>query len=140
MNLQQLQNTVAEAVRRIPLLAGLPILEEDKGNLVEELNAAVAKMKFAVVVGTATFSSEARSSKQITGTASVEIDVFEQPTLNRAKSNRPTAMCAAQEIARELNIIQCGDGVLVFKSIDNAETIDEETICVPVKFSTLTTL
>jgi len=144
VNLQTLQEKVAERVRAIPLLASLPVVEEQKGSIIDAVQTAVEKDSFCVVVETATFSDEAPDSTVCYGTARIAVTVFEDPEMNRHnRSARPTAMNAAQEIAKALKLFRPdvpGTGHLTTPSIGAAQEVGEGVISITTTLSVKTTL
>ncbi|MGN0846828.1 MAG: hypothetical protein ACI4RA_05530 [Kiritimatiellia bacterium] len=140
MDLQELQSRVSARVREIPLLVGLPVFDEDRGNVVENVRQEIAKSSFCVVVGALSFTDEAPDASRCYGTARVAISVFEDPMLNRAGAGRPTFLAAAQEIARALKLFDTGDGVLTSPAISAAENVGGGVVALTVTLSLKTTL
>ena len=138
MKLQAFQDAVAARVREIPSFAGLPVREEQLGNIVETLNADIDKTSFCVVVGSIAFVDEAPDSRQCYGTASVAVTVFEDPELNRATPDRPTFLSAAVEIAKALKLFRPdidGAGALTSPSIGEPMDLGDGVVSVTVKLS-----
>ena len=104
MDLQKLQESVAARIREIPLLAGLPVREEQLGNIVETLRDDLCKTRFCVVAGAPSFKDEAPDSSTCYGTATLAVSVFEDPELNRRVKGRPTFLMAAQAVAKALKL------------------------------------
>lgn len=140
MDLQKLQTAVAGAVRQLPVLAGLPVFEEDKGNIVGNVQLEIAKTRFCVVVGSARFQDKAPDSSLCFGTVSVVVTVFEDPVVNRSKHNRPTYLQAAQAIAKALKLFDTGDGILVTKSISPPTDLGDGSVACDVTCEVDTTL
>lgn len=140
MNIQSLQTKIAERVRSIPLLAGLPVIEEEKGNVIKNVNEEVARSCFCVVVGALSFTDEAPDAATCYGRSTVTIHVFEDPMLNRETPERPTYLMTAQAIATELKLYDTGDGVLTSPTIGLPEDLGKGVICSTVTFSITTTL
>ena len=109
MNLQQLQEKVAERIRSVPALEALPVREEQLGNIIETVQNDILKTRFCVVVGTATFTDEAPDAATCYGSTRIEVSVFEDPELNRRSDGHVTALEAAQEIARALKLFHPED-------------------------------
>lgn len=138
MNLQQLQEAVAAKVRDIPLLNGLPVREEQLGNIIETVQNDVLKTRFCVVVGSATFNDEAPDAASCYGQTRIEVSVFEDPEFNRTIKARPTALAAAQEIAKALKLFHPEDdgaGVLTSPSISEIRDLGEGVISLTVSLS-----
>lgn len=140
MNLQQLQNTVAERIREIPLLAGLPIFEEEKGNVIENVEQEIPRSNFCVVVGAFSFSDEAPDSTLCYGRSSVTVSIFEDPFLNRETAGRPTYLQTAQAVAKALKLFDTGDGHLTSPSISEPQDLGGGVISCTVRFDIKTTL
>ena len=129
MDLQAFQEAVAEKIREIPLLAGLPVREEQLGNIIDTLQDDVLKAKFCIVVGT----------------ASVEdvISVFEDPEMNRREPGRPTFLSAAQAVAKALKLWRPnvpGAGALTSPRIGEARDLGDGIVSVTVTLSMKTEL
>lgn len=138
MNLQLLQEAVAAKVRLIPLLAGLPVREEQLGNIIETVQNDVLKTRFCVVVGSATFSDEAPDSATCYGLTRIEVSIFEDPEFNRAQKNRPTCLAAAQAIAQSLKLFRpdaAGAGVLTSPVISETKDLGEGIISLTVSLT-----
>lgn len=140
MDLQLAQEKIAERVRGIPCLAGLPVFAEELGNVIEKVQQEIAQTRFCVVVGSLAFSDEAPDSTLCYGTASVVVTVFEDPFLNREDASRPTYLKAAQEIAKALKLFDTGDGLLTSPSIGEPADLGDGIISCTVKLTTKTTL
>ena len=138
MDLQAFQEKVAKRIREIPALGGLPVREEQIGNIVETLQSDVLKSRFCVVVGTATFDDEAPDSSVCYGATKVVVSVFEDPELNRRTPGRPTFLSAAQEIAKALKLFRPdvpGAGELTSPRIGEARDLGDGIVSVTVTLS-----
>lgn len=143
MNLNTLVERAAEAVAKIPYLAGMPVIVEEKGDTANRLNVAIGKTKFAVVVGWNGFESGANSSRTVYGKARIVVSVYEQPVVNRRVNGARTLLNAAQEIAKALNLFTAegGNAPLVFRKITPvAELGDGKTVACDVELETESTL
>lgn len=140
MNLQELQEKIADGVKNIPLLAGLPVCREDLGNVIENVQTEVAKTNFCVVVGAVGFNDKAPDSKLCFGSTSAVVTVFEYPLLNRKVKGRPTYLMVAQAIAKEMKLFNTGDGLLVTKTIGKPNDLGGGVISCDVTFDIDTTL
>lgn len=140
MELQAFQERIAARVRQIPLLAGLPVFEEEKGNVVENVRQELGRTSFCVVVGAASFSDEAPDSSLCHGTATVAVSVFEDPFVNRANEGRPTFTAAAQAVAKALKLFDTGDGVLTSPRISDPDDLGGGCVSVTVTLTAKTTL
>lgn len=140
MNLVAVQQKVAERVREIPILSGLPVFAEEFGNVVENVQNAVARQCFCVVVGSPSFSDESPDSSICFGSASVVVSVFENPALNRRVSGRPSYLAAAQEVAKALKLFDTGDGILTSPVIADPTDLGEGVVSVTITLKTKVTL
>ena len=140
MNLQDLQRKIADRVRAIPLLAGLPVFEEELGNVVEKVNEEIPRSCFCVVVGALSFTDAAPDSRLCYGNGRIVVHVFEDPMLNRETAGRPTFLNAAQEIAKALKLFDTGDGVLTSPAISLPNDLGGGVVSVTVSLSIETTL
>ncbi len=142
MDLQMFQEAVAKRIREIPLLAGLPVREEQLGNIIENVQNDVLKNKFCIVVGTATFDDESPDSSTCYGGTRIVISVFEDPEMNR-RTRRPTFTAAAQEIAKALKLFSPhipGAGTLTSPSIGEPADLGDGVVSVTVTLSAKVTL
>ena len=140
MDLQLAQEKIAERVRSIPCLSGMPVFAEELGNIIEKVQQEIAQTNFCVVVGSLAFSDEAPDSTLCYGTASISVAVFEDPFLNRENPSRPTYLKAVQEIAKSLKLFDTGDGILTSPSISEPADLGGGVISCTVKLTTKTTL
>lgn len=143
MNLNTLVERTAEAVVKIPCLAGIPVIVEEKGDTANKLQMAIAKTKFAVIVGWNGFESGANSSKTVYGKARIVVSVYEQPVVNRKTEGAQTLLNAAQEIAKHLNLFSAdgGNSPLVFRKITPVTELgDGKTVACDVELETESTL
>lgn len=142
MHLETVQNTVAQALRDLPELSRLPVLVDDEGDILNKLALDISKTNFAVVVGSLAYDNAqgGASSKLISGTLSLSVDVYERPVLNRRDKKALTALQAAQLVAEALHCLPVDGGVLAFRKIHPPKLIDNDTMLREVDFDTLTPL
>ena len=140
MDLQRTVDAIVKGVSALPALAGLPVVAEDKGDVVKNVQAEIAKTSFCVVVGAAEFRDEAPDARACYGTAKVVVTVFEKPVVNRSTPGRPTFMSAAQSIARGMKLFDTGEGLLVTKSISLPQDLGAGVVSCEVAFEVKTTL
>ena len=143
MDLQAFQEAVAEKIREIPLLEGLPVREEQLGNIIDTLQDDILKTKFCVVVGTTSFDDEAPDSSTCYGTTKAVVSVFEDPEMNRREPGRPTFLSAAQAIAKALKLWRPripGAGALTSPRIGEAHSLGDGVVSVTVTLSMKTEL
>lgn len=140
MDLQELQNRVAERIRSIECLASLPIFEEEKGNIIENVESEIPRTSFCVVIGSLAFTDEAPDSSLCYGRTTVTVTVFEDPFLNRETAGRPTYLQAAQAIAKSLKLFNTGDGTLTSPTISEPQDLGGGVISCTVRLEIKTTL
>ena len=140
MDLQELQNKVAERIRSIECLASLPIFEEEKGNIIENVESEIPRTSFCVVIGSLAFTDEAPDSSLCYGRTTVTVTVFEDPFLNRETAGRPTYLQAAQAIAKSLKLFDTGDGTLTSPTISEPQDLGGGVISCTVRLEIKTTL
>lgn len=140
MDLQELQNKIAERIRSIECLASLPIFEEEKGNIIEKVESEIPRTSFCVVIGSLTFTDEAPDSSLCYGRTTVTVTVFEDPFLNRETAGRPTYLQAAQAIAKSLKLFDTGDGTLTSPTISEPVDLGGGVISCTVRLEIKTTL
>ena len=136
MLINDLITLASKRIAEIPMTVGIPVIDEDKGNVSNKLAISMGKCRCAIVVGWNGFQSETTSSKTIIGEAKVVVSVFEKPTVNRADTVSPTALKLAQAIANEINLFVPGpdSAPLVFKRITPLQDLNESTIACDVEF------
>ena len=140
MDLQELQTSIARRVREIPCLAGLPIFEEEMGNVIENVEQEIPRSSFCVVVGSLSFTDEAPDSSLCYGESAIVVSIFEDPLLNRESEGRPTYLRAAQEIAKALKLFNVGDGTLTSPTISEPSDLGGGVISCTVRLKLKTTL
>ena len=140
--LVKLHLEVCRALRDLPFLNGVPVLAAETGNVAAEWNERSARAHLAVTVGAAGFTPTSRDSRVVAGMARLDVVVYENPTRNRVGQGRRglTATEAAEQIANSLQLMRCGDGVLVLSGIGGVERNDGGNIARTVSFETLATL
>ena len=101
MNLSTLQKTVAKLLKDCPVLVrhNVEPLAEDKGNIFADIKLALAKVSCCAVVLSPRFKSSATDAQKPLGAATLVVQIFEMPALNRGKANRLTALNAAEAVA-----------------------------------------
>ena len=106
----------AETIRAMPEMNGVPVIEVHKGNVMNALEIAVSKQRFAVVVSWNGFKSKSNSSKTIVGDTPLVVEVFEKPLIN--DKDGPKLLPAARAIALAVNLSQPpGQSPIVFSEI-----------------------
>lgn len=141
MNLSDTLHQTALAISAIPYLAGVPVIEEEKGDTSNRLAADIAKAKVAIIVGANGFKGDGNSSKTVYGTATIVVSVFEMPLVNRKSAGRPTLFNMAQQIAKDIQLFHA-DGMnapLVFGDISPIREVGTAVTC-DVNFTVKTTL
>ena len=134
MNLQELQEKIADKVKSLDAFAGLPVLAEDKGNIIEDLQAEIAKTSFAVVVGGCRFTDTKPNSSLAIGSITITVSIFENPTFNRAAAKHVTLTEAAQAVVKELKLFNTGDGLLTSPTIGDIQDLGEGVISTACNF------
>lgn len=116
MSIDETVGAAADAIRAMPEMAGIAVIEDRKGDVAARLQAAVAKTRFAVLVGWNGFRARSGSSKTIVGDTSLVVEVFERPAVN---GNAPIHLLdAARAIALAVNLSQPpGQSPIVFEEI-----------------------
>lgn len=135
-----------ELCDKLSALAGfygkVPVISEVNGDVVAERDAAFQKQHLAVVVGAARFEPQSKNSRVITGMARIVVTVYEQPSRNRIGQRLagPTLTAVAESIACKAQLMNIGEGVLVFTDLGDVVRVDDKTVSRDVNFETLTTL
>lgn len=114
MDVNTLLEHAAGVIRALPEMAALPVIEVHKGNLFNKLQLAVAKTRYAVLVGWNGFRARSNSSKTIVGDTNLVIEVWEKPVVDGELKLLPTARL----IANAVNLSQPpGQSPIVFREI-----------------------
>ena len=122
MDINTLIEHAAATIRAMPEMNGVPVIEVHKGNVVKNLEIAVAKTRFAVLVGWNGFKARSNSSKRILGNTNLVVEIFEMPLINAGGvahgDNGPKLLEAARAIANAGNLSQPpGQSPIVFSEI-----------------------
>ena len=106
MKLYDLQQAIAKFLTEDEVLVkhNCKVLAENKGDVLNEIQSIVDRLGCAALVLTPSFVAKGTNTKPPDGTATIVVQVFESPPLNRGKANRITALEAAERIAF---ILQC---------------------------------
>ncbi len=146
MTIKNLTEKAAELIAKDTVLAGVPVIVEDKGDVANALALAIARRRLAIVVAWSGFTSDGNSSRTIFGKSNLVVSVFEQPVLNRRSPNFLHLLHAAARVAYALNLVPLGDdsSPLVFKSIASVlpytDGGENSTVFTNVVFETAATL
>ena len=122
MDVNELIEQAAEVIRAIPEMADQPVIEVHKGDVSKNLEIAIAKTRFAVLVGWNGFKAKSNSSKTIVGDANLVVELFERPLIaagGAAESGQGlTLLPAARLVANAVNLSQPpGQSPIVFREI-----------------------
>lgn len=126
MDINTLLEHAAGVIRALPEMAAMPVIEVHKGNLFNKLQTAVAKTRFAVLVGWNGFRSRSNSSKTIVGDTDLVIEVWEKPVV-ALRGTEPAnqdgglrLLPTARLIANAVNLSQPpGQSPIVFREISS---------------------
>ena len=122
------------------LQSQVEVIPEDKGDILTAITLAVAKLGIVAVVSTPSAKATSSNARNITAMASVEVQVYENPVINRRRANICAAGTAARHIAAALNLEKLpGGDTIVFKEITSG-ALDKATLVFSVSFEALTTL
>lgn len=130
----------AATIRAMPEMNAVPVIEVHKGNVVKNLEIAVAKTRFAVLVGWNGFKARSNSSKTIVGDTNLVIEIFEMPLINAGGVAHgdagPRLLPAARAIANAVNLSQPpSQSPIVFSEIAPVSEPRPGTISTNVIFS-----
>lgn len=149
MDIQTIIEEAADTIRQIESLAGVPVIEIDKGNVSKELEIKVAQAKVAITVGWNGFTPVIQGETApggLFGSTTIVVSIFEKPIVNRVSTAAPTLMNMAQAIARELHnaIAEGMSAPLYLKRItpisELAQGKDSSIVTCDVEFETKTSL
>lgn len=136
----------AETLSKVECLRELPVIEEDKGDVSKNLEAALAKTRFAVVVGWNGFAprivGDTAPSGRPFGTATIAVSLFEKPVVNRTNASAPTILAVAREVAVALDNAGTDEmeDLLHLKRITPISELDRGVVSCDVEFETSATL
>ena len=147
MNINDIIQDTAETVKSIPIFAGIDVIEEDKGDIVGKLNAALAKAKpLAAIVGWNGFTpkvvGELAPHGAPFGDVTVVVQIFERPVVNRKHDANPRLLNLAQEVAKALDgaASERMDDTMHLRRISPVSELDRAVITCDVEFSTKASL
>ena len=117
MDVNELIEQAAEVVRAIPEMADQPVIEVHKGDVSRSLEIAIAKTRFAVLVGWNGFKAKSNSSKTIVGDANLVVELFERPVVSSTGGGLKL-LPAARLVGNAVNLSQPpGQSPIVFREI-----------------------
>lgn len=102
-NVAEIITDVADTLREAPPFSGVPVIEEDKGNVIVELEKRISEKSISVVVGwngfTPTISGETAPDGKPFGLATIVVQVYERPFVNRKIEGAKKLLDLAREAA-----------------------------------------
>ena len=117
MDVNELIEQAAGVVRAIPEMADQPVIEVHKGDVSKNLEIAIAKTRFAVLVGWNGFKAKSNSSKTIVGDANLVVELFERPVVSSTGGGLKL-LPAARLVGNAVNLSQPpGQSPIVFREI-----------------------
>ena len=146
MNIDNIIHDAADTVRQIRALSSVEVFEEDKGDIAQEIDRAIAQQSFCVTVGWNGFTPQiggpTAPRETPFGTVKVVVAVFENPVLNRSTEGTPRLLGAAKEIAKALDgaASEGMDDALHLRAISQIQLLDRGVITCDVEFETKATL
>ena len=140
MKLLKIQERVADALKGIDALQGVPVVVEDKGDVKARMDAAIAQTKRCILVQTPGIRFTSAASKVMVGVATVVVQAIEKLVVGRSDGVRQTAQDMAEIAAWELNLLPCdGVGVLVAKDI-SSEMLGDSSLSYALRLEVQTTV
>ena len=142
MKIENLVHEMADTIRAIEFAAPVPVIEEDKGDVVRELEAAVGRTSRCVVVGWDGFSPRIVGStaprETPFGTVTLVAAVFEKPAVSRASAAAPRLLEIARAIVCALDnaAAEGMDDTLHLKKISPVSAVENGIITCTGVFST----
>lgn len=135
MKLLDIQEKVVSLLESAPYFSGrrLPVIAEDRGDVLKRLDAAIARAKKCILVQTPGFKITSSASKVMVGVVSLVVQCIERLPTGR-QGDGATAQDMAEVVAWTLNLQPVdGAGVLVARSIQGEE-LDDTTLSYAVVF------
>lgn len=140
MKLLKIQESIADALKGIDALQGVPVVVEDKGDVKARMDAAIAQTKRCILVQTPGIRITSAASKVMVGVATVVVQAIEKLVVGRCDGIRHTAQDMAEIAAWHLNLLPCdGVGVLVAKDI-SSELLGDSSLSYALRLEVQTTL
>ena len=107
MSIDDILQEIAEHLRGLDFMAGIPVIVEEKGDPDSETEMMIAQQTLCVVVGEREFGTKVqepnpRSPSCVIGEAQITVSVFEKPVINRADATAPRVKGLARAIGRAL--------------------------------------
>lgn len=140
MKISEYQQLVATKIQGIDGFAGVPVLTEIKGDLVNEVEMAIAKLGLCILVLTPTMRNDEPEALAINLSADLVVQVMENPQINRgAGGTGLAAVDVAVTVAQELHYFQAGLwSTLRFEGLELVE--EAQSIAYQILFNTRTAL
>ena len=142
MKVEELVHNMADTIREIKFGATVPVVEEDKGDVVKELEAAIGKTSLCVLVGWNGFKPRivgATAPRETPfGDVTLVAAVFEKPVVNRRNAAAPRLLEVARAIACALDAAASEgmDDLLHLKRISPVSDVENGIVTCTVEFST----
>jgi len=148
MRISEIIRETVETLRECEALHGVPVIQEDVGDIETSLASNIAKTSVAVVVGWSGFTpviqGETAPGSTPVGTVGIVASVFEKPVVNRATPGSPTVGDIAIAIADTLNgaLAEGMSSPLWLKSIGKVVDLGEKSgvVTCDVNFETKASL
>ncbi len=142
MKIETLTKDAADTLRELDICKTIDVIEEDVGDVVTKLQAAIAKTSLCVVVGwdgfTPKIGGPTSPRERPLGKASVVVSVFENPITNRVNQASPRLLAIAQAAAVALDgaASEGMSDTLHLKVITKVQELNKTTITCDVVFET----
>lgn len=107
MSIDDILQEIAEHLRGLDFMAGIPVIVEEKGDPDSETEMMIAQQTLCVVVGEREFGSKVQepnpqSPSCVIGEAQITVSVFEKPVINRQDEESPRIKWLSRAIGRAL--------------------------------------
>jgi hypothetical protein len=141
MSIEEIVAEMADTIRAIDFGTTIPVIEEEKGNVIQELEAALGKTSLCIVVGWNGFKrrigGDTSPSQTPFGDNAFVAAVFENPTINRFSSSSPHICSVARAIANALDgaAAQGMSDRLHLKAILPISAVENGVVTCTVEFS-----
>lgn len=150
MPIEDIIRETVETISLVPSLAGIPVIEESKGDVDKELQLKVAKSKVCIMVGWSGFTPVVQGATApnggLFGSVTVVVSVFEKPVVNRSTAGTPSVFEIAKTVAMELHGASADgmDAPLFLRKITPVSELgsgsDGSVVTCDVEFETKTSL
>lgn len=138
MTLADILHEMADTLSHLPEFSGVRVLEESKGDIINDLESQLAAQNISAVVAWNGFTPNAQGNDGLHGSAALVVQIFENPTIHRSQPGALPCLTLAEAAARALSDA-AAEGMtdtLHLKRITPIAVLERGVISCNVEFST----